>query len=476
MRATVKGYEMKRYAMAGAGAILGFLAAVYILPTAQSAPNVLSAYRELDLFGDAFERVRANYVREVDDSELINAAINGMVSALDPHSSYMDAKEFSDMQVETSGEFGGLGLEVTVEDGLVKVISPIDDTPAARAGIKTGDYISDIDGMSVQGLSLNDAVAKMRGPQGSKVTITILRKGERKPFTVTLTRAVIHIANVKFRREGDIGYIRVTQFISERTSADVENAVRELKRQIGPRLKGYVIDLRNNPGGLLDQSVSVADDFLDGGEVVSTRGRHPGDTQRYNAHGGDIADGKPIEVLVNEGTASASEIVAGALQDHRRAIVIGMTSFGKGSVQTIIPLSGAHGGALRLTTARYYTPSGRSIQATGIVPDIAVSQLSLKDDADERFNRSEAQLPGHLENEGQHGTPPGKPVVRPQAGKTYDDFQLAYAFDRLNGRIGMPVAESTTPARPQPAAPRAQQPRTQPRVIRPKPQPQSQRN
>lgn len=437
---------MKRIAIAGIGAVLGFVAALALLPSAQSAPSVLSAYRELDLFGEAFERVRANYVREVEDSELIDAAINGMVSSLDPHSSYMNAKEFADMQVETHGEFGGLGLEVTVEDGLVKVVSPIDDTPAARAGIKTGDYISDIDGMSVQGIPLNDAVAKMRGAEGSKVTLTILRKGERKPFDVTLTRAVIHIANVKWHREGDIGYIRITQFISEKTASDVEQAVRALKQQIGPRLKGYVIDLRNNPGGLLDQSVTVADEFLPGGEVVSTRGRHPGDTQRYNARGGDIADGKPIEVLINEGTASASEIVAGALQDHRRATVIGMTSFGKGSVQTILPLSGSHGGALRLTTAKYYTPSGRSIQATGIIPDIAVSQLSVKDDADARFLRNEAELPGHLDAEGQHRPPPGAAVVRPQAGKTYDDFQLSYAIDRMSGRIGMPVAERQVPA------------------------------
>jgi carboxyl-terminal processing protease len=430
---------MKRIAVGGIGAVLGFVAALALLPAAQGAPNVLSAYRELDLFGDAFERVRANYVREVDDSELINAAINGMVSSLDPHSSYMDPKDFADMQVQTRGEFGGLGLEVTQEEGIVKVVSPIDDTPAARAGIKAGDYISDIDGMSVQGIPLNDAVEKMRGPSGSRVTLTIVRKGERKPFDVTLTRAVIKIANVKWHREGNIGYIRIAQF-NENTDRDVDNAVRDLKRQIGPQLRGYVLDLRNNPGGLLDQSVSVADEFLNGGEVVSTRGRHPGDTQRYDAHGGDIADGKPIEVLINEGTASASEIVAGALQDHRRATVIGMTSFGKGSVQTIIPLSGSHGGALRLTTAKYYTPSGRSIQATGIVPDTAVSQLSAKDDADERFLRSEAELPGHLEAEGQHRTA-GMAVIRPQAGKTYDDFQLSYAIDRMNGKIGLPVAQ-----------------------------------
>jgi carboxyl-terminal processing protease len=441
---------MKRFGIAGIGAVMGFILALALLPSAQGAPNVLSAYRQLDLFGNAFEQVRANYVREVEDQELIDAAINGMVSSLDPHSSYMNAKEFADMQVDTRGEFGGLGLEVTVEEGLVKVVSPIDDTPAARAGIKAGDYISDIDGMSVQGIPLNDAVAKMRGPSGSRVTLTILRKGERKPFNVTLTRAVIRVANVKYRREGDVGYIRVSQFISERTAADVENAVRALKAQIGPRIKGYIIDLRNNPGGLLDQSVTVSDDFLTGGEVVSTRGRRPGDSQRYNARGGDIADGKPITVLINEGTASASEIVAGALQDHRRATVIGMTSFGKGSVQTIIPLSGAQGGALRLTTAKYYTPSGRSIQAAGIVPDIQVSQLSEKDDTDARFLRSEAELPGHLAAEGQRRRAAQAAIIRPAPGKTYDDFQLSYAIDRMNGKIGMPVAQAPAAA-PAPA-------------------------
>ena len=425
---------MKKYAFAGLGVVAGFVGALALFPAAQgAASNQVSAYRQLDLFGDAFERVRTNYVRETEDSELIEAAINGMVTSLDPHSSYMNTKEFADMQVQTRGEFGGLGIEVTAEDGLVKVVSPIDDTPAARAGIKANDYISDIDGQSIQGIPLNEAVDKMRGPENSKITLTILRKGEKKPFDVVLTRAVIKIDSVKYRREGDVAYIRVTAF-NEKTDVELDRAIRDLKKTIGLPLKGYVVDLRNNPGGLLDQAIAVSDDFLDGGEVVSTRGRRAADTQRYNAKSGDMTDGKPVVVLINEGSASASEIVAGALQDHRRATVIGMKSFGKGSVQTIIPLSGNSGGALRLTTAKYYTPSGRTIQATGIDPDIAVSQLSEKDDPGAIVRRSEADLPGHFEAEAKPGQS-NVPVIRPAADKKYDDFQLSYALDRLNGRV-----------------------------------------
>jgi carboxyl-terminal processing protease len=439
---------MKKFAFVGIGVAVGFVGAAALLPAAQGATNVLSAYRQLDLFGDAFERVRSNYVREVDDSELINSAINGMVSSLDPHSSYMDPKEFADMQVQTRGEFGGLGLEVTQEDGLVKVVTPIDDTPAARAGIKTGDFISAIDGISIQGMPLNEAVERMRGPADSKVTLTILRTGEKRPLEITLTRAVIRVESVRYERKGDIGYIRITSF-SEKTDAGVKRAVAELKKQIGASLRGYVLDLRNDPGGLLDQAIAVSDDFLTGGEVVSTRGRRPEDTQRYNARPGDVTDGKPIIVLVNEGTASASEIVAGALQDHRRATIIGVTSFGKGSVQTIIPLGGQRGGALRLTTAKYYTPSGRSIQATGIAPDIAVSNLNEKEqaEADQFTSRSEATLAGHLDAEGaQRNTK--MPTIRPEEGKKYDDFQLSYALDRMEGKV-----VSLTPTVQQAAAP-----------------------
>jgi carboxyl-terminal processing protease len=418
---------MKRYAFVGVGAVAGFAAALMLFPAAHGASD-LSAYRQLDLFSDAFERVRANYVRPVQDSELVNNAIEGMVSGLDPHSSYMDAKTFADMQIQTKGEFGGLGIEVTMEDGLVKVISPIDDTPAAKAGIKTGDFIAAINSTPIQGMALNDAIDKMRGPNGSKVSLTVLRPGAKKPFDVTLTRAVIRVDSVKSHREGDVGYIRISAF-NERTDSGLQKAVHDLKAQIGGGLRGYVIDLRNDPGGLLDQAIAVSDDMLNSGEIVSTRGRHPDDTQRYGARSGDITDGKPVVVLINGGTASASEIVAGALQDHKRATVVGMTSFGKGSVQTIIPL-GEGGGALRLTTARYYTPSGHSIQATGIVPDYAVSQGD-DEDPTKLLRTSEANLPGHLA--GEAAKKASQTVIKPAPGKKYADFQLAYALDLLRG-------------------------------------------
>ncbi|MGA7674980.1 MAG: S41 family peptidase [Rhizomicrobium sp.] len=421
----------------GMGIVIGFIVAVGVLPAAHGA-NDLGPYRQFDLFSDAFEKVRANYVRPVQDDELINGAIEGMVSGLDPHSSYMDAKSFADMQIQTKGEFGGIGIEVTMEDGLIKVISPIDDTPAAKAGLKTGDYIAAIDGNTIQGMALNDAIDKMRGPVGTKITLTILRNGEKKPFDVALMRAVIHVDSVKWHREGDIGYIRLAAF-NEETASGLEKAVRELKKQIGPSLKGYVLDLRNNPGGLLEQSVQVADDFLNKGEIVSTRGRHPEDTERYDAKFGDITDGKPVIVLINGGTASASEIVAGALQDQQRAKILGMTSFGKGSVQTIIPL-GEGGGALRLTTARYYTPSGRSIQAEGITPDIAVAQ-DTENDQPKIERPSEADLPGHLTPEAA-AKKKAATVIRPAPGKKYDDFQLAYALDLLRGKMTVAIAKS----------------------------------
>jgi carboxyl-terminal processing protease len=421
---------MKRIAFIVLGMVLGFGAAIELLP-AQGA-NDSGAYRQLDLFSDAFERVRANYVRPVDDSELVDNAIEGMVSALDPHSSYMDAKSFADMQIQTKGEFGGLGIEVTMEDGLVKVVSPIDDTPAAKAGIKPGDYIAAIDNVPVQGMALNDAIDKMRGPAGSKITLTILRQGQKKPFDVVLARAVIHVDSVKWHRDGDVGYIRITGF-NEQTNTGLEKAVHDLRKQIGSGLKGYVLDLRNNPGGLLDQAIAVSDDLLNSGEIVSTRGRHAEDTQRYDARAGDITDNKPVVVLINGGTASASEIVAGALQDHRRATILGMTSFGKGSVQTVIPL-GEGGGALRLTTARYYTPSGHSIQAQGITPDIAVAQTSEESKLPKVIRPSEADLPGHLAPESAHRKGRAIPVIRPAPGKKYDDFQLSYALDLLRGK------------------------------------------
>jgi carboxyl-terminal processing protease len=355
----------------------------------------------------------------------------------------MNAKAYADMQITTKGQFGGLGLEVTMQDGLVKVISPIDDTPASRAGIKAGDFIAAINGGPVQGLSLDEAIAKMRGDVGGKVALTILRQGTKKPFDLTLTREIIHVASVKFHREGDIGYIRLAAF-NEETAPGLEHAVGELKKQIGPGIRGYIIDLRNNPGGLLDQAIDVSDDFLQGGQIVSTRGRHPEDTQSYNAHPGDIADGKPIIVLINGGTASASEIVAGALQDDKRAQILGMTSFGKGSVQTIIPL-GSGGGALRLTTARYFTPSGHSIQALGITPNVAVAQGD--EDAVPKVEReSEADLPGHLAGDAVKKAP--VQVIKPAPGKKYDDFQLAYALDVMRGKSTVAFVKSAdaTPA------------------------------
>jgi carboxyl-terminal processing protease len=431
---------MKRLGYVALGMGLGIVTAVGLLPQAQGANNG-SIYKQFDLFSDAYEKVRENYVRPVNDSELMGGAIEGMVSGLDPHSSYMDPKAFADMQITTKGEFGGVGIEVTMEDGLIKVISPIDDTPAAKAGIKTGDYIAAINGDAIQGMGLNDAIDKMRGPAGSKVTLTVLRQGEKKPFDVSLLRAVIHVDSVKWHKEGDVGYIRISSF-NEETGRGLEKAVKELRKQI-PQIKGYVVDLRNDPGGLLDQAVQVSDDLLAKGEIVSTRGRHPDDTQRYDAKAGDITDGKPIVVLINGGTASASEIVAGALQDHKRATIVGMTSFGKGSVQTIIPL-GENGGALRLTTARYYTPSGRSIQAEGIVPTIAVAQGAEENVA--KFERpSEADLPGHLTNDAAAKAKAPQPVIRPPVGKKIEDFQLSYALDLLHGKVA--VAQAKEPAK-----------------------------
>ncbi len=431
---------MNRIAFALVCGSIGFAGGLTIFSAAHGA-NDMTAYRQLDLFSDAFERVRANYVRPVEDHELIDAAIQGMVSNLDPHSSYMDAKSYADMQITTKGEFGGIGIEVTMEDGLIKVISPIDGTPGAKAGLKPGDYIAAIDGTSIQGFALNDAIDKMRGPEGSKVTLTVLRNGDKKPFDVTLTRAIVQVDGVRWHREGDVGYIRMPGF-NEQTAEGLEKGIRELKKQ--PGLKGYVLDLRNNPGGLLDEAIQVSDDFLNSGEIVSTRGRHPEDTQRYDAKGGDITDGKPVVVLINAGTASAAEIVSGALQDHKRATVIGMTSFGKGSVQTIIPL-GEGGGALRLTTARYFTPSGHSIQAQGIIPDIAVAQGD--ENAVPKIARpSEADLPGHLAGE-LAAKKANAPVIKAAPGKKYDDFQLAYALDLLRGKSTVSSITTTQTAK-----------------------------
>jgi carboxyl-terminal processing protease len=421
---------MNKFIFGAASAVAGALIAV----VAGQAIASTDTYRQLNLFGDVFERVKNDYVREVKDAELVESAINGMLMALDPHSSYLNPKNFSDMQVSTRGEYGGLGLEVTMEEGLVKVISPMDGTPAARAGIKTGDLIAMIDGTQIQGLTLSEAVDKMRGPVNSQIRLTILRKGEKKPLEVTITRAIIRVESVRWKQEGDIAYIRITTF-NEQTEDGLERAVDLTKSKIGNKLRGIVLDLRNNPGGLLDQAIAVSDAFLDQGEIVSTRGRRAGDTQRYNARSGQMFPTVPVVVIINEGSASASEIVAGALQDQKRGRVVGTRSFGKGSVQTVIPLSGGVDGALRLTTAKYYTPSGRSIQATGIDPDILVEQTAEgNSEAEAKDRLSEANLPKHLNGQEGGRKPHVGPVVKPKQGEKHDDFQLTYALRLLRGQ------------------------------------------
>jgi carboxyl-terminal processing protease len=417
---------MKRLGLIAAAAGAVFLFALHQDVGAAPSTNTSDSYKQLDLFGDVFELVRANYVEEVTDETLIEGAINGMLTSLDPHSNYLNSKNFNDMKVQTRGEFGGLGIEVSMENGLVKVVSPIDDTPAAHAGLKPGDLITHLDGTPVQGLTLPEAVDRMRGPVNSDINLTIRREG-KEPFDVKLTRAIIKIQSVRSHVEGsNIGYVRITSF-NEQTDVGLASAMKTLKQQAGNKLIGVVLDLRNNPGGLLDQAVAVSDAFLDKGEIVSTRGRRADDAQRYNAHPGTKAtSGLPVAVLINGGSASASEIVAGALQDHHRAILIGTRSFGKGSVQTIIPLAGH--GAMRLTTARYYTPSGRSIQAKGIDPDIVVEAAKIehpagKDDksataADKKDDKSEAAA---------------ESTVDPTIMGTADDYQLARAVDMLRG-------------------------------------------
>ncbi|HET9902726.1 MAG TPA: S41 family peptidase [Xanthobacteraceae bacterium] len=395
--------------------------------SATAAPA--DTYKQLNLFGDVFERVRADYVEKPDDAKLIEYAINGMLSGLDPHSSYMDAKSFKDMQIQTRGEFGGLGIEVTMEDGLVKVVAPIDETPAARAGVRANDVITHLNDEPVQGLTLNQAVEKMRGPVNTQIKLRIMRKGAEKPIEVTITRDIIRVRAVRSRTEGDdVGYIRITQF-NEQTSDNLKKAISDIEKQVSSdKLKGYIVDLRNNPGGLLDQAIAVSDTFLEKGEIVSTRGRNADETQRYNARSGDATHGKPVIVLINGGSASASEIVAGALQDHKRATILGTRSFGKGSVQTIIPL-GSGNGALRLTTARYFTPGGRSIQAKGIVPDIEVLQDVPEDLKARTDTRGEASLRGHLKGDGQEET--GSQSYVPPDPK--DDKALHAALDLLRG-------------------------------------------
>jgi carboxyl-terminal processing protease len=418
-------------AVGGAALMLVATQPKLILLGSSAKAAAADTYKQLNLFGDVFERVRADYVEKPEDSKLVEYAINGMLSSLDPHSSYMDGKSYRDMQVQTRGEFGGLGIEVTMEDGLIKVVAPIDDTPAAKAGILANDIITHLDDDAVQGLTLNQAVEKMRGAPNTKIRLKVMRKGKDAPLEITLVRDIIRVRSVRTRVEGDdIAYIRLTQF-NEQTTEGLKRAINELTTQIqGDKLKGYVIDMRNNPGGLLEEAISVSDAFLDKGEIVSTRGRNLEETQRRNAKPGDLAKTKPIIVLINGGSASASEIVAGALQDHKRATVIGTRSFGKGSVQTIIPL-GSGNGALRLTTARYFTPSGRSIQAKGISPDIEVLQEVPEDVKSRTDTKGEASLRGHLKAEGDEQT--GSQSYIPPDPK--DDKALRMALDLLRGSV-----------------------------------------
>ena len=408
---------------------------------AQETKRVKSTYENLDLFGDIFERIRSSYVEEIDEEKLIESAISGMLSSLDPHSSYMAPEDFSTMQVQTRGEFGGLGIEVTQENGFIKVVSPIDDTPAANAGIEAGDFITKVDGESTLGKTLDEAVDKMRGPVGSEIIITVVREGVDEPFDVSIIRDTIEIKAVKARTEGKTIVLRVSSFTSKTYPNLKESLEKEIKTAGGiENINGVVVDLRNNPGGLLNQAIRVSDAFLESGEIVSTRGRAAGDAERYNATPGDLTNGKPVVVLINGGSASASEIVAGALQDHHRAIIVGTKSFGKGSVQTIIPLS-SDGAAMRLTTARYYTPSGRSIQSLGVSPDILVKQRVRSDEdpeKDQNFQRFEADLENSLSNdsltEDERNFLENERKQQEETAKMRnDDYQLSYALDVLKG-------------------------------------------
>ena len=442
---------MKKFALAALGGTLaGVLLTTQIAGPliAQEASANSSVYEQLDLFGDIFERIRGQYVEEVDSQKLIEAAINGMLTSLDPHSSFMAADDFADMQVQTRGEFGGLGIEVTQEDGFVKVVSPMDGTPADAAGIESGDFITHVNGESVLGLTLDQAVELMRGPIGSEIIISVVREGVPDPFDVSIIRDTIKLTAVKSRVVGSTVVLRITTF-NDQTFPGLEEAMQKSIAELGgmDNVNGFVIDLRNNPGGLLNQAIRVSDAFLESGEIVSTRGRNPEDGERFNAEPGDLAMGKPVVMLINGGSASASEIVAGALQDHRRAIVVGTRSFGKGSVQTVIPTR--DNGAMRLTTARYYTPSGRSIQALGVMPDIVVNQPKVDPEvagtetaaaeaAAAANARSEADLRGAITNDSM--TEDERKLLEEERAHTEEsaklrdeDYQLAYAVDILRG-------------------------------------------
>jgi carboxyl-terminal processing protease len=431
---------IRKVTLLAAGALIGAVSVTALHSVGASAVAANSeTYKQLSIFGDVFERVRAQYVTPPEESDLVENAINGMLTSLDPHSSFLNARDADEMRTQTRGEFGGLGIEVTLDrdSELVKVITPIDDTPASQAGVLSGDLISEIDGEPVRGLTLTQAVEKMRGPVGSAIDLTVLREGADAPINIQITRAIIKVKAVKYRVEEDIGYIRVISF-TEKTYNDLEKAIDTIEDQVpDEKLKGFVLDLRLNPGGLLDQAINVSDAFLDRGEIVSTRGRNPEETRRYNSRPGDLTDGKPIVVLVNGGSASASEIVAGALQDHKRATVVGTRSFGKGSVQTIIPLG--ENGALRLTTALYYTPSGKSIQGIGIKPDILVLQ-PLPEELQGRVRQTgESELRGHIQ--GQDETDEGSGSIAYVPPEAKDDVQLGFALSLIRG-------EKTDPAFP----------------------------
>ena len=441
---------MRKYFLVGASAfLLGAGSMAFVNQTAHATATAKpETYHMLELFGDVLTTVDNQYVTPVDDKKLIQSAIDGMLTSLDPHSGYLNAEDYKDMRDQTRGEYGGLGLEVTSEDGVVKVISPMDDTPAAKAGIQSGDYITAIDGQSVLGLPLDQAVKQMRGDVGQTITLSI-RREKKDPFDVKLVREVIAVKSVKSRMEGDYGYVRISSF-NEKTGEETVNAVKSLEAK-APKMKGLVLDLRNNPGGLLDQAVAVSDVFLDGGEVVSQRGRDAQDIERYNAKGGDLTHGLPIVVITNSGTASAAEIVSGALQDRHRAEIVGLTTFGKGSVQSVIPLRGGEDGALKLTTARYYTPSGRSIQRTGITPDLEVAETKEQAEliANKSFEFSEATLRNALNaDEGKARVGPHPPAEAPPP--NYDvktgDFQLARALDVLKAGSVKSLQQMKKPA------------------------------
>ncbi|WP_111558509.1 S41 family peptidase [Paracoccus sediminilitoris] len=456
---------MRHYLIAGLGGVLaGALATTQIAGPlmAQESGRNTATYEQLELFGNIFERIRADYVEAPDDKELIEAAINGMLTSLDPHSSFLSADAYSDMQTQTRGSFGGLGIEVSQEEGMVKVVSPIDDTPAAEAGVQSGDFITHVNGESLLGLNLDEAVEMMRGPVGSEITITILREGETEPFDLTMSRDTIKLTVVRSRVEGHAVVLRVSTFNDETYDALKTELAKAVEEAGGiDKVTGFVLDLRNNPGGLLNQAISVSDAFLDAGEIVSTRGRNPDESERWNAEEGDLAEGKPMVVLTNGGSASASEIVAGALQDHRRAIVVGEKSFGKGSVQTVMPVTSDS--AIRLTTARYYTPSGRSIQSLGIQPDILVAQPTPAQPTEEEesrtnssFSRSEADLRGALGNdisdEDREQIENEAAEVEATAALRDEDYQLAYAVDILKGLAAVSFSADDVPAGETPAA------------------------